>query len=173
MSRCEGCDCGEDCACESSTCDDCGYRLYECECETPEVIWSGAQWAVTSDGIQGLGARWSGYWIQTADLSDLSTDTEHRGLLHWPIHMALEGADLEDFLAAYKVALLHHDALISQSLSLSVTKARRIRFEARMVDQLLDSFRELEQFRGLAHIDHGLIAMCAHLAACSTGASAA
>lgn len=65
-----------------------------------EIWWRGAQWAVTSDGIEALDGT---YVIEKDRLPDAGKE------FPWPLHMAGKGwVDNDEFTTAWMVALLLH-----------------------------------------------------------------
>ena len=68
---------------------------------TLPIWWAGRQWAVTGYGIERIdGHR---YEIQASRLGKTRKHPEGP-FCDWHVHLACKGVDIEDFIAAYRLA---------------------------------------------------------------------
>jgi hypothetical protein len=93
------------------------------------TYWSGSQWEVTRDGLEAMD---TGYLI----------DGERLGELDWLRHMSGKSwVDIEDFIAAFAVALVVHGKAMHHTpkkFRLDIKNARRSRARALAFDRFLD-----------------------------------
>jgi hypothetical protein len=91
-------------------------------------IWRGRQWVVTSLGLQPHENKQQGYWIEASRLNEMRPASDGGTRSDWLLHLVeKDWADLEDFIAAFCVAIAVHKTKLGKiDVRASIADARAL-----------------------------------------------
>jgi hypothetical protein len=103
-------------------------------------IWRGRQWIVTTRGLQPHDEN-QDYWIEASRLAE-TRPFSHESRGDWLLHLAEKPwIDLEDFIAAWCVAVLVHRTKLGRvDVMASIEAARKIYIKNRYEQDQLDEY---------------------------------